>query len=266
MLVAACGGTIDFSATPTRITELDKLVVDINGYGSPTDYAHHADTYVDDAVVWPGIDCSGKLVSEDATRRTTRTKDGKLAKLELTWTAATIATRTTTHESYHYENGHLRVVVIDQETDHSIDQAYMALVDDANETIMQRLSSMPRTTPSEQAAAINQERQLRDGQIIVQDWLYFDENGTLIYELRKRGIERARAVDYPNIPQRFPTLYSDVHPAHVIGSPYLVALDDYAYQPLVVQEVDSTTTMLGSLVASDPFDGEMSLKTKPACR
>lgn len=277
--LVACSATIEIPAPhrsedtitkPADVLPLDKLVMSINGYASAEDYTvNHPANYVEDSVVWPGGDLCDKFgVVEKPTRQTTRTKAGTLAKMVLTWTNTTIVSSTTMYESYHYDaNGKLRVVVIDQESDHSADPGYMQAIDDQNSTILQQEDNAPRSTPAEQVAVINLKNQVKDGQLIFQEWLYFSEDAKLVFEMRRIGVEMARAASFPNIPQILPTLYGDVHPANVIGAPLLLTLPaQYEYRPLIETVVDSTTTMLGGLIAADPFDGELSLKTKPACR
>jgi hypothetical protein len=258
---------------PADVRELDALVEEINGYASKTAYVvDHPKKYDDETDArFASVRCGGVLVNELGLRLVTRSrKDQRLRRLVLEWSSAREKENLVTYEAYHYdETGALRVVVVDRETDHSLDEAFMKDVSAYNASLSFAIAQMPRDTESERVAIAQKGQELHGPLTIVQYRVYFRPDGTPFYETRRDGLELARMADYPDIPEEPPILYG-VHPANVTAAPFLVALSPaprYSARALPEAWVTAAQPSIRSeLIAANLRDGELSLRAPPVCR
>lgn len=251
---------------PTPVMEIDALVSEVNGFDSDAAYANDGvDTRFVDAP------CDGEVVKESGSRGVTRSKDGRLRKLVLTWTSSRNDDKIflTTHEAYHYDrSGALRVVIVDREVNHAFDEPFVKAVEEHNDAIARQIATMPKDTESDRVAVAQKGHTVRSATTITQYRAYFEDRKP-IYETRREGLELARANDFPDIPQRLPTLYGNAHPANVTSVPYLLSLSpapQYTAHALPEQVLGPTEPSIRTeLIAYDIHDGELSLRTPPAC-
>lgn len=262
---------------PNEVNELDALVREINGFDSaPTFEAHDRDYRddVDSRFVEVEGGCWRAEVNEHATRLVTRSRsDERLRKLVLTWTSSPsdLHESWTTYEAYHYDRaGALRVVVVDRETNHQYDEAFMKVVDAHNEEVTAAIARMPKQSEPERVAILQKSHEMRRPVTIAQHRVYYRRDGTPFYETRRDGLEQALAADYPDIPRTPPKLYGSTHPANVSVAPYLLALSPsprYSARPLPETWVaPAEPSIRAELIAASPYDGELSLRTPPVCR
>ena len=128
---------------------------------------------------------------------------------------------------------------------------------------------LPLVSEADKVAVANKLLELRTTERIVQYRLYFHADGSLFAETKSEDLDHARALDFDAISQLPPSLYSDVHPANVEGTPYLTNLFPtplYAMRPITRTNVPAGESMRGTLIAAKPNDAEASLAAKPACR
>lgn len=259
-------------AKPEEVRALDALVDDINGFGSLDDFRAHPARFSDELDErFSETLCPFTEKSESAARVVTRSReDGRLRKLVRSWTSTQEKSSVRTHEAYHYDDrGTLRVVIVDQETDHSLDADFMRLVDLHNEEVTLAIGGMPTTTEAERIAIVQKGHELRDATTVSQFRVYFRVDGTTFYETRRDALELARADSFPDIPQDPPTLYGKVHPANVTALPYLLSLSPkprYSARALPEILVRETQLSVVSELLGAGEDGEIALMTRPVCR
>jgi hypothetical protein len=209
-------------------------------------------------------------VNESRIRSVTRDHAKHVRKLGLTYSSHEGDVMVTSHQSYHYDaSGKLRVVVIDREEDHTLDEPFLREVDAHNLRLRDEQAKMPLITEMDKVAVANKLLELRTAERIVQYRLYFRADGSLFAETKSEDLDHARALDFEAISQMPPTLYSDLHPANVEGTPYLTNLFPnplYAMRPLARTNVPAAESMQKTLIAANPSDPEASLAATPICR
>lgn len=271
--VASDEGAVSESAN--TVAELDALVDDINGYASLDAWTiEHARAFSDDLDdrFLQDETCSKLAVNEAKLRGVTRDRGGdkRVRKLDLSYASHEGDVMVSSHQSYHYDaSGHLRVVVIDREEDHMLDEPFMREVDAFNARVKAEHDKLPVVTETDKVLVSNKLLELRTASRVIQYRLYFREDGSLFAETKSEDLDHARALDFEAIPQMPPTLYSDMHPANVVGTPYFTRLfpsPTYAFRPIARTHVPVAESMRGTLIAANPSDGEASLAAKPVCR
>lgn len=260
-----------------QVIELDALVTAINGYASADAYILEHPRDYDDTLDTSSLErgdprCAGTQMNEAQVRDVTRERaTGRVRKLGMTWSGQRGDVHRTAHETYHYDAvGRLRVVVVDLEEDHSLDDAFMAEVDSHNERVQAEHRLLPFSTEAEQIAVARKARELRDAEVITQYRVYFGTDGAKIYETVRAGLERSRELDYQgaidNVP---PVLYGSLHPANVQGEPILVRLyptPAYSMRALPELQLTAADSIVSSLSATNAFDAEAALAAAPACK
>jgi len=258
-----------------EVKALDALVTSINGYASPDAYlVEHPRDYVD------GLDssrlqdgsprCEGRVVNEAAVRAWTRERStGHVRKVGVTWSGERGDVSITSHETGHYDaEGQLRVVVVDRESDHVLDDAFMADVMRHNERINQELRTMPSGSEAEKVALAQKGRELRDSTTVVQYRIYYRADGTKLYETVRKGLERARAIDFPDIPSAPPVLFGVAFPANVTAEPVLEGLfphPRHGFRELPELEVPPEESIEGELLVKSGIDAEAALAAPLTC-
>jgi hypothetical protein len=257
-----------------EVQALDAMVTAINGTASVDAWnVEHPRDFEDDLDTSRLADarCTATGVVESSTRWITRDRaTARIRKLGLTWSGWRGDVSTTHHETYHYDaSGRLRVVVVDVEDEHMLDDAYMANVTAHDEQIRREAQAIPLDSEEHKVEAAQKARDLEDSTTVTQIRIYFSESGERIYETMRPGLERARKLDYGDVDDTPPVLYGDIHPANVTARPVLEHLFPspmYRFEPLPEYEVPADQSALHDLVASAPKDAEASLSAPTVCR
>ncbi len=180
------------------IKALDAMVDEINGYRSLDDYVVVArKQFPQSLVVDLSHRCSNndRVVSEAGTKLTVREGSSKrlrqVTRVWSTWTGAGKNTSHTVHESAVYDSsGKLRVLVLDVDSDHLLDEVYMAKLFVENEAVPRRTKALGvLDTTQKKVEVANSADDLQTSGSSAQYRIYLDASGRKVLETVRRGLE-----------------------------------------------------------------------------